>query len=143
MANINRFTTPHWPDPDPIRPPEEVLLSDLVDTDDTDALSDRLVNRKAETEPHLFKLKLPQCLGSGVTGGDPDDDWYQAEVVGEEAVGGENPTPDQNVTEDLLQSMGIAADENESVRTHEKLEWRDRRRWELNPESSEDYGQRD
>ncbi len=63
--------------------------------------------------------------------------------MGEEAVGGENPTPDQNVTEDLMRSMGIDAAEGESVRTQEKLQQRDRQRWELDPASSEDYQDRD
>jgi hypothetical protein len=59
--------------------------------------------------------------------------------VGEEAVGGDNPTPDQNVTDALLQSMGIDAADGEPVHTLDKLEWRDKKRWELDPESSEDY----
>ena len=74
-----------------------------------------------------------------MTGGDVDDNVYQAEVVGEEAVGGQTPTPDQNVTEELLQAMGIASVEGESVNTREKLELRDQSRWELDPLSSEDY----
>ncbi len=74
-----------------------------------------------------------------VTGGDLDDNLYQAEVVGEEAVGGQTPTPDQNVTEKLLQAMGVASVDGEPVQTKEKLERRDRVRWELDPLSSEDY----
>lgn len=36
-------------------------------------------------------------IGSkSITGGDMDANTYQAEVVGEEAVGGETPTPGQN-----------------------------------------------
>lgn len=58
--------------------------------------------------------------------------------MGEEAVGGQTPTPDQNVTEELLQSMGIASVDGEPVHTREKLERRDRGRWELDPLSSED-----
>jgi hypothetical protein len=64
---------------------------------------------------------------------------YQAEVVGEEAVGGQTPTPDQNVTEQLLRAMGISSVDGEPVHTREKLERRDQVRWELDPLSSEDY----
>ena len=74
-----------------------------------------------------------------MTGGDVDDNVYQAEVVGEEAVGGQTPTPDQNVSEQLLEAMGIASVEGESVHTREKLERRDQSRWELDPLSAEDY----
>ncbi len=35
--------------------------------------------------------------------------------------------------------MGISSVDGESVRTEEKLEWRDQKRWELDPESAEDY----
>ncbi len=74
-----------------------------------------------------------------LTGGDLNNDSYQAEVVGEEAVGGENPTPDQNVTEQLLHSMGVDSVDGELIYTKEKLERRDRERWELDPFSAEDY----
>ncbi|MEO8890401.1 MAG: DUF6335 family protein, partial [Coleofasciculaceae cyanobacterium] len=37
-------------------------------------------------------------ISGDVSGGDIYVDQYQAEVAGEEAVGGTTPTPDQNVT---------------------------------------------
>ena len=98
-----------------------------------------LVDRDTGMGRILRKLRTTMLSGSDVTGGDLDDNLYQAEVVGEEAVGGQTPTPDQNVTEELLHSMGISSVDGESVRTEEKLEWRDKKRWELDPESAEDY----
>ena len=64
------------------------------------------------------------------------------EVAGEEAVGGTTPTPDQNVTEDLEKAVGLEMDDRAFLRTNDILEKRDDRRWELDPESSEDYQQR-
>ena len=84
-------------------------------------------------------LKKNLVANADVRGGDLDDNLYQAQVVGEEAVGGQTPTPDQNVTEKLLQAMGVASVDGEPVHTREKLERRDRVRWELDPLSSEDY----
>lgn len=123
---------------------EEYLTSQMgleegIETGDDRAIFDNLVDRDTGLGRTLDKLKNTMLSGSSVTGGDIDDDLYQAEVVGEEAVGGQTPTPDQNVTEDLLQSMGISSIDGETVRTEEKLEWRDKKRWELDPESSEDY----
>ncbi|MDJ0713603.1 MAG: DUF6335 family protein [Prochloraceae cyanobacterium] len=123
---------------------EEYLTSQMgleegIETGDDRAILDNLVDRDTGLGRTLDKLKNTMLSGSSVTGGDIDDDLYQAEVVGEEAVGGQTPTPDQNVTEDLLQSMGISSIDGETVRTEEKLEWRDKKRWELDPESSEDY----
>jgi hypothetical protein len=64
-------------------------------------------------------------------------------VGGEEAVGGSNPTPDQNVTEDLLISMGIPSADGQPVQTLPDFLERDQDRWELEPESAEDYGARE
>lgn len=141
--NVNKFNQHDELPPRSETPPEEVLMSELVDTDRIDPMSEVLLEDQPGREQRIFKVRLPAHLGSSVTGGDPDDDWYQAEVVGEEAVGGDNPTPDQNVTEELQRSMGITATEGEAVRTHNKLQWRDHQRWELNPESAEDYPDRD
>ncbi len=73
------------------------------------------------------------------TGGDVDVDQYLARVVGEEAVGGTTPTPDQNVVEDLAISAGVQTPDRVPLHTSEMLEERDSHRWELDPESSEDY----
>ncbi|WLT38184.1 DUF6335 family protein [Synechocystis sp. B12] len=48
-------------------------------------------------------------------------------------MGGDNPTPDQNVTEGLLQSMGIASVDGRPVATVRNFGARDERRWELIP----------
>jgi hypothetical protein len=119
--------------------PEDVLLADLIGTKEADLMFEGLVDRNTGIGKTLSKFKNLGNFGGDVTGGDIDDDWYQAEVVGEEAVGGENPTPDQNVTEELLHSMGIDSVDGELLHTTEKLEERDKSRWELDPSSSEDY----
>ncbi|MEB3294279.1 MAG: DUF6335 family protein [Synechococcales bacterium] len=142
-------STPSLPDdpPMPERPPEEVLMTDLLtdpEDDPLEAIAQGELNQDdLSLNQRVFRLRLPDHTGADVTGGDVDDDWYQAEVVGEEAVGGDNPTPDQNVTEDLQRSMGISSNGHESIRTHEKLCDRDDHRWELEPESAEDFGDRD
>ncbi len=98
-----------------------------------------LMERSGEIARILKKLGIGESSNPNLTGGDLDNDGYQASVVGEEAVGGDNPTPDQNVTEQLLHSMGVDSVDGELVYTKEKLERRDRERWELNPFSAEDY----
>jgi hypothetical protein len=120
---------------------QEVLLADLIGNEDAELMFEGLVDRHLGMGNTLEKLNS-RHLGTDVTGGDPDDDWYQAEVVGEEAVGGQTPTPDQSVTEQLLESMGIASTDGEPIRTKDKLDKRDRVRWELEPESSDDYWER-
>ncbi|MDJ0705496.1 MAG: DUF6335 family protein [Leptolyngbyaceae cyanobacterium MO_188.B28] len=117
---------------------EELLLADVVGNENVDPIFEGVVDRDTGMGRTLNKLKNPR-IGADVTGGDLDDNWYQAEVVGEEAVGGQTPTPDQNVTEDLIHSMGLSAVDGHPVRTLVNLEQRDNQRWELDPESAEDY----
>lgn len=82
--------------------------------------------------------------GTGIdpTAGDIETDPYQARVLGEEAVGGLTPTPEQDITENLQIAAGIEAAPKEPVQTTDKLHRRDDSRWQLDPESSEDYEQR-
>jgi hypothetical protein len=80
----------------------------------------------------------PQAV---LSGGDLDAAWDQA-AVGDETVGGSSPTPDQDVVDEIGEALGVPAGEGEPLRTTEKLEERDRNRWELNPASSEDFQMR-
>ncbi len=78
-----------------------------------------------------------------LTGGDVDANWEQANAVGDEAVGGTAPTPDMDVVDELGAAVGLEMDDRAFLRTNEILEGRDNKRWELDPESSEDYGEND
>lgn len=79
---------------------------------------------------------------NGVTGGDPDVDIEDAYFTGEEAPGGDNPTPDQDIVEDIGKSLGVTYDDSEELKGANKLEQRDKHRWELDPASAEDYKDR-
>lgn len=76
-----------------------------------------------------------------LSGGDIDADWARADI-GDETVGGSSPTPDQDVVAELGEALGLTYEDNEPLHTTEKVEERDRRRWELDPASSEDYNDR-
>lgn len=77
-----------------------------------------------------------------LTGGDVDADWENAYFSGEEAPGGDNPTPDQEVVDDIGRSLGVEYQDNEELKSSDKVVERDRHRWELDPASSEDYKER-
>lgn len=72
------------------------------------------------------------------TGGDIEADPYQAEVTGEEAVGGQTPTPGQNDVDELGVSAGIEMTDSEALPVVEKLRDRDENRWELDRDSARD-----
>ncbi len=82
------------------------------------------------------------AVGPELSGGDVDAAWSQAEVAGEETVGGTVPTPDQDIVDELAAAVGIEMDDRSFLRTNDMLEERDSRRWELDPMSSEDYQER-
>jgi hypothetical protein len=77
-----------------------------------------------------------------VTGGDPDVDIEDAYFAGEEAPGGDNPTPDQDIVEDIGKALGVTYEDNEELKGADKLEERDKHRWELDPASSDDFKDR-
>jgi len=78
-----------------------------------------------------------------LTGGDVDADWEDAYAVGDEAPGGDNPTPDQDRVDDIGKALGIEYQDNEELKGSDKVASRDKHRWELDPASSEDYPDRD
>jgi hypothetical protein len=78
-----------------------------------------------------------------LTAGDVDADWQDAYSVGDEAPGGDNPTPDQDRVDDIGKALGVQYDDNEELKGSDKISQRDRHRWELDPASSDDYKDRD
>jgi hypothetical protein len=78
-----------------------------------------------------------------MTGGDVDADWQDAYSVGDEAPGGDNPTPDQDRVEDIGRALGVEYQDNEELKGADKIAERDRHRWELDPASSDDYRERE
>jgi Family of unknown function (DUF6335) len=77
-----------------------------------------------------------------ISGGDVDVDVEQAYFTGDEAPGGDNPTPDQDVVDEIGQAVGVQYQDNEELGTTDKVTKRDKHRWELDPASSEDYKDR-
>jgi hypothetical protein len=77
-----------------------------------------------------------------LTGGDVDADWESAYSVGDEAPGGDNPTPDQDLVDDIGRAVGIEYQDNEELKGEAKVSKRDRNRWELDPASSDDWDER-
>ncbi len=78
-----------------------------------------------------------------LTGGDVDADWEDAYAVGDEAPGGDNPTPDQDRVDDIGRALGVEYADNEEIKGADKITDRDNHRWELDPASAEDYPDHD
>src|SRR5262245_13257016 len=111
--------------------PDEEVLQEFVDAQRLTSGGEQL--KKELLEHHSRTPKL--------SAGDLDADWARADV-GEETVGGSVPTPDQDIVEQLGEAVGVTYEDNEPLNPDEKVKERDRKRWELDPASSEDYGDR-
>ena len=77
-----------------------------------------------------------------MTGGDVDANWESAYSVGDEAPGGDSPTPDQDIVDDIGRAVGVEYQDNEELKSERKIAERDRHRWELDPASSDDWEDR-
>ncbi|MEP6718178.1 MAG: DUF6335 family protein [bacterium] len=71
-------------------------------------------------------------------GGDLDASWEDVNESGSEAVGGDNPTPDQSIVEENANAVGVNFEDNEELDFLDKIERRDRDRYELNESSKAD-----
>ncbi len=88
------------------------------------------LQRHTETSPTL-------------TAGDIDAKWQDAYAIGDEAPGGDNPTPDQDHVDDIGKALGVQYQDNEELMGGEEIGKRDQHRWELDPASSDDWPHKD
>jgi hypothetical protein len=91
--------------------------------------------------PLIEKILDHHSTSPVLSGGDIDAAWEDADV-GEESVGGGNPTPDQDLVDELGKAVGLTYEDGELLHTTEKIERRDEHRWELDPASSEGFEER-
>ena len=83
----------------------------------------------------LERLRENNASSPADSGGDIDADWEEVNTTGSESVFGHNPTPDQSDVERNAHAMGIDFQDNEPLEFVEKLEKRDRDRFELDENS--------
>src|SRR5215467_8260001 len=88
------------------------------------------------------RLRENPNVDPSLSGGDIDAAWDMAESAGDEAAAGSAATPEQNDVEEFAGAIGIHYADDEELKVGEKEEERDRKRWELDPASSEDYQDR-
>jgi len=94
---------------------------------------------RAEMAENLFDHRN---MSPEISGGDVDVDLEDAYFTGEEAPGGDNPTPDQDIVDDIGKALGLEYNDDEPLKASDKVTERDKHRWELDPAPSEDYKDR-
>jgi hypothetical protein len=94
--------------------------------------------KRAPKDPELLAQRLRNNTASSPmdSGGDIDATWD--DDTGSESVSGDNPTPDQSDVEENAHAMGVNFEDNEELEVLDKIERRDRHRFELDPRSKTD-----
>jgi hypothetical protein len=91
---------------------------------------------RAPRDSNELEQRFEASTQSPVTsGGDIDAQWEEADDDGAESVGGHNPTPDQSDTEANAAAMGFTFEDNQEIDLLEKMQKRDRNRFELDEDS--------
>jgi hypothetical protein len=77
-----------------------------------------------------------------ITGGDLDANWANAQFSGDDAAVSSTPAPAAGTVDDIGAAMGVTYQDNEELRVGDKERDRDKRRFELDPASSDDWQDR-
>ena len=95
---------------------------------------------RAPKDPELLAQRLRNNTAASPrdTGGDLDATWEDVNESGSESVGGDNPTPDQSNVEENAFAVGVSFEDNEELEFEEKIEKRDRNRFEWDESSKTD-----
>src|SRR2546422_968635 len=95
---------------------------------------------RAPKDPDLLAQRLRNNTAASPrdTGGDLDATWEDVNESGSETVAGDNPTPDQSNVEENAFAVGVSFEDNEELEFEEKIEKRDRNRFEWDESSKTD-----
>src|SRR3989454_4484239 len=95
---------------------------------------------RAPKDPELLAQRLRNNTAASPldAGGDLDAAWEDVNESGSETVAGDNPTPDQSIVEENARALGVSFEDNEELEFIDKIERRDRDRFELDERSKKD-----
>jgi Family of unknown function (DUF6335) len=118
---------------------EDVYLAndpDYVPDPEIEEFMEQEIHR-APKDPDLLANRLRNNTAASPqdAGGDLDADWEDVNDSGSETVAGDNPTPDQSLVEENAKAIGVSYEDNEELEFIDKIEKRDRDRFELDENS--------
>ena len=110
-----------------------------VPDEETQAFIDDEISSAPKAPQELLdRINENHAASPADAGGDIDAEWEDVNDSGAESVFGHNPTPDQSDVEENAHAMGIDFQDNEPLDLLEKMEKRDRNRFELDEDSKSD-----
>lgn len=108
---------------------------EVLDEETQEFIEDEIAHAPKAPQELLERLNENHAASPADAGGDIDAEWEDVNDSGAESVFGHNPTPDQSDVEENAHAMGIDFEDNEPLDILEKIEKRDRKRFELNENS--------
>ena len=150
-AAVSKRPRTHRPFPEidervPVGPPSTLqrqrrVLSEDERLEQGPVLPDERMVSAARTGHDELRMNIALHTESSpvLTAGDVDAKWEDAYSVGDEAPGGDNPTPDQQRVDDIGRALGVNYQDNQELQGGDELTDRDKHRWELDPASSDDW----
>ncbi len=118
---------------------EKLSGADYVPDPEIEEFMEEEISR-APKDPGQLAQRLRNNTASSPrdAGGDPDATWEDVNDSGTESVFGDNPTPDQSNVEENANAVGVNFEDNEELEFVDKINRRDRDRFELDPRSKTD-----
>ena len=107
----------------------------LPDEEIQELMNDEIEHAPKAPSELAERLREHHSSSPADSGGDIDAEWEDVNDSGAESVGGHNPTPDQSDVEANAHAMGVDFQDNEPLDLLEKMEKRDRNRYELDESS--------
>jgi hypothetical protein len=98
-------------------------------------MEEEIARAPKDSESLAERLRQNTASSPRDAGGDLDATWEDVNDSGEESVGGDNPTPDQSDVEENAHAVGVNFEDNEELEFIDKIDRRDRERFELDPRS--------
>ena len=108
---------------------------EVPDEETQEFIEDEINSAPKAPKELLERIHENHAASPADAGGDIDAEWEDVNTSGAESVFGHNPTPDQSDVEENASAMGIAYEDNEPLDLLEKIEKRDRDRYEWNENS--------
>lgn len=118
---------------------EKISGADYVPDPEIEAFMEEEIARAPKDPGQLAqRLRNNTSASPSDAGGDLDATWEDVNDSGEESVSGDNPTPDQSNVEENAHAIGVNYEDNEELEFIDKIDRRDRERFELDPRSKTD-----
>jgi hypothetical protein len=107
----------------------------VPDPDIEEFMEGEISRAPKDPERLAHRLRDNTAASPSDAGGDLDANWEDVNMSGSESVAGDNPTPDQSDVEENAHAFGVSYEDNEELEFIDKIERRDRERFELNESS--------